>query len=296
MHISVNANVSDESGANVYVTAFETDVDANAWKANIESGQWDLGNLAVQLQPVVPTGHQMVVVSGNIDHAYANLDSNETINIDVNKTYHVYMYAVDVYNNSVAVKHEYVVDVDVATTSVVSFDPFMQYVDNPPEIGAFAQLRATPAEPNVSYQGEFFRFYDQDTFSEWDSRLYADLHVNPNESVISGNVYTFAVERYEANLDNVAAFINDRLDETLVYATSAKYNANIDVTNEVIHRFYPNVDPGTSNVDMEFSKTYHVYSMVQDLGFRTDVVKHNAVAQTGTPPTVTTVDVRVLKE
>lgn len=296
MHISVNANVSDESGANVYVTAFESSVDANVWKANIESGQWDLANLAVQLQPVVPTGHQPVTVSGNIEHAYANLDSVDPSNIDVHKNYHVYMYAVDVYNNSVARQHVNIVNVDVATTSVVSFDPFMQYVDNPPATGTFAQLRATPDEPNVSYQGEFFRFHEQDAFTNWDSRLYADLHVNPNESVISGNVYTIAVERYEANLDNVAAFINARLDDTRVHATSPKYNANIDVSDKVIDRFYPNVDPGTSNVDMGFGKTYHVYSMVQDVGFRKDVVKHNAVAQTGNPPIVATVDVRVLKE
>lgn len=296
MHISVNANVSDESGANVYVTAFETAVDENAWKANIESGQWDLVNLAVQLQPAVPNGHQLVTVSGNIEHAYANLDSVEPMDIDVHKSYHVYMYAVDVYNNSVAAKHGFIVNVDVATTTIVSFDPFMQYVDNPPDTGTFAQLRALPEEPNVSYHGEFFRFHDQSTYTEWHSELYADLHVNPNESVISGNVYTIAVERYESNLDNVEAFINARLDDTLVYATSPKYNANIDVNNEVIQRFYPNVDPGTSEVDMEFGKTYHVYSMVQDIGFRKDVVKHTAVAQTGTPPNVSTVSVRVLKQ
>lgn len=297
MYISVSANVSDESGANVYVAAFESTVDETGWKANIENGQWDLANLAVHLQPNVPLGNHSTTVSGNITQAYANLESDMPYAVDVDKQYHVYMYAIDARNNSVAIAYEHTVTIDVATTNIVSFDNFMRYVEpNPPPAGTFAQVRSAPPAPNVEYGGPLFRFHDQSqsAFTDWDSKLYGDLHVNPEESVITGNVYTIAVET-ESGLDNVAAFINDRLNDALVYQTSPKHNANIDVSNEVIDMFYPNVDAGTSNVEMEFGKTYHVYSMVQDIGFNKDVVKRNGIVQTGTPPRVSTVDARVLK-
>ena len=294
MYISVNANVSDESGANVYVAAFESVVDETQWKANIENGQWDLATLAVHLQPNVPTGNHSVTVSGNITKAYANLDSVNQSNIDVVKQYHVYMYAIDARNNSVAIRYDYTVTIDVATTNIVSFDNFMGYVPNPPPAGTFAQVRSAPPAPNVEYTEPLFRFHEQSAFADWDSKLYGDLHVNPEESVITGNVYTIAVET-ESTPDNVAAFINDRLNDALVYQTSPKHNANIDVSNEIIDRFYPNVEAGTSNVDMAFGKTYYLYSMVRDIGFDRDIVKHNGIVQTGTPPNVSTVDVRVLK-
>ena len=295
MYISVNANVSDESGANVYVAAFENNVEVNLWKDNIETGQWDLAGLAVHLQPNVPSGNHSVTVSGNITHAYANLESSDLHNVDVDKQYYVYMYAIDARNNSVAMQYEYTVTIDVATTNIVSFDNFMRYpTNNPPLEGTFAQVRSAPPAPNVDYGGPLFRFHDSGTYTDWDSKLYGVLHVNPEESVITGNVYTIAVET-ATGLDNVAAFINDRLNETLVYQTSPMYNANIDISNEIIDRFYPNVDTGTSSANMEIGKTYHVYSMVQDIGFNKDVVKLNRIVQTGTPPNVSTVNVRVLK-
>lgn len=296
MYIRVNANVSDESGANVYVTAFESGIDADAWRSNIETGAWDLASLSVQLSPFVPVGGSVTTVSGNVTHAYSNLNSFDPVPINVETEYFVYMYAVDTRNNSVAVGAESSVTIDVQTTTVVSFDDFMQYVDNPPAIGSFSQVRSGPLKPNVDYQGDLFRFYDQATFPDWDTRFYGTVHVDPIESVITGNVYTLVSEQDEPDLNKVAAFFNSHLEDTLVYEHNQNtlYNATIQQNDLSVSQFYPNVDTGTSNVDMAFGKEYHVYSMVKDIGFNTDVVKKNRVLYSGTAPDVSTVEVTVL--
>ena len=296
MYIRVNANVSDESGANVYVTAFESGIDADAWRNSIETGAWDLANLSVQLSPFVPAGGSVTTVSGNVTHACANLNSFVQVPVNVETEYFVYMYAVDTRNNSVAVGAEQSVTIDIQTTTVVSFDDFMQYVESPPALGSFSQLRSGPIKPNVDYQGDLFRFYDQATFPEWDTRFYGNvMHVDPVESVITGNVYTLVSEQDEPDLNKVAAFFNSRLDDTLVYEHNQNtlYNAVIQQSDLSVGRFYPNVETGTSNVDMAFGKEYHVYSMVKDIGFNTDVVKKNRVLYSGTAPEVATVEVTV---
>lgn len=296
MFISVSANVSDESGANVYAVAFESIIEVAHWKANIESNTWDLNTLSVRLTPDVPAGNARQTVTGNLDIAYANLEDTRPIAVDVNKIYYVYLYARDTRNNSMAVRYPNQVSVDVSTTTMVAFDDFMSYIENPPPSGTFAQWRSQPAQPNVDYAGDFFQFYNQAEFMDWNQKLYANIHVDTEESIITGNVYTIAVETYENDLNKVATFMNSKLDQALVYESGPLYNATIDQTNEQIAYFYPNVETGTSNVDMEFGKVYHVYSMVKDMGFNTDAVKHNASVTTGTPPVLNTTNVRVVKK
>lgn len=295
MFISVTANVSDESGANVYAVAFETNINGDHWKANIEQNQWDLNN-AVLLTPEVPVGNAQQTVMGNLSIAYANLESTTQIGIDVNKEYHVYLYARDTRNNSVVVEYPQTVSVNVSTTTIVAFDDFMSYVDNPPAPGTFAQWRSSPAQPNVAYSGDFFQFYNQATFPEWNQKLYANIHVDPEESIITGNVYTIAVETEEPDLNKVATFMNTKWNESLVYESTPLYNATIDHVDEQIAAFYPNVEAGTSNVDMEIGKVYHLYSMVKDMGFHTDAVRYNGNVAIGTTPNVLTMNVRVLKK
>jgi len=295
MYITVSANVTDETGANVYVAAFESNIDKENWKTNIENGQWDLGNLSTHLGSA-SGGESLTFLTGNVHVAYANLEDQTPIPVNVSTVYYMYLYAVDPLNNSVSVAYDTTVSIDVNTTTVVAFDDFMQYVTNPPAVGTVAQLRDYVA-PNVDYSGAFFRFYEQTDFPEWDKKWYANIHVNPEESVITGNVYTIAVEKEtEApTLSDVANLINNNLDATRVYDGTPFYNATIEQMNEEIHMFYPNVDPGVSNVDMAFGKTYYVYSMVKDVGFQNDVVKQNAEVTTGTPPNVNTVNVTVVK-
>jgi hypothetical protein len=284
MYITVSANVSDESGANVYVAAFESIIDKDVWKANIENGIWDLESLSVRLGGV-PTGEVLTGLSGQINVGYANLEDQTQNQVEVTKVYYVYLYAVDSLNNSVSVAYENAVSINVDTTTIVEFDLFMQYVSsNPPLPGNIAQLRNSPRIPNVTYSNDLFRFYEQDTFPEWNQKLYANIHVNPEESILMGNVYTIAVETPAASLNDVANCINNNLDATRVYDGTPFYNANIDHPNEEIHMFYPNVDAGVSNVSMAFGKSYYVYSMVKDIGFNTNVVMQNNVVTTGTNP------------
>lgn len=294
MYIAVSANVSDESGANVYVAAFSTNIDKDDWKANIENGNWNLETLSIKLGSV-PGNEVSTRVSGNIDRWYSNLDHQVSQPVNVNTQYYVYMYAVDPLNNSVSVRYANPVSIDVTTTSVVHFDLFMQYTTNPPPQGSIAQLRNSPPMPNVSYSNELFRFYEQETFPEWNQKLYANIHVNPEESILTGNVYTIAVETQASSLNDVASLINNNLDATRVYDGTPFYNANIDHPNEEITMFYPNVDPGVSNVSMAFGKSYYVYSMVKDIGFNTDVVMQNTVVTTGTNPVLNSVNIAVLK-
>lgn len=294
MYITVSANVSDESGANVYVAAFESIIDKDVWKANIENGIWDLESLSVRLGGV-PTGEVLTGLSGNIYVGYANLEDQTPNPVDVTKVYYVYLYAVDSLNNSVSVAYENAVSINVDTTTLVEFDLFMQYVSsNPPLPGNIAQLRNSPPIPNVTYSNDLFRFYEQDTFPEWNQKLYANIHVNPEESILMGNVYTIAVETQAVSLNDVANCINNNLDATRVYDGTPFYNANIDHPNEEIHMFYPNVDAGVSNVSMAFGKSYYVYSMVKDIGFNTDVVMQNNVVTTGTNPIVNAVNITVI--
>lgn len=297
MLISVSAIVSDESGANVYAVAFETDINLDHWKANIEKNQWDLNTNAVLLTPTVPAGNVQQLVTGNLEYAYANLESTEQIGIDVNKGYHLYLYARDTLNNSVVRKYSETVSVNVSTTTVVAFDDFMSYVDSPPAPGTFAQWRSSPAQPNVAYSGDFFQFYNQASFPDsWDQNLYANIHVDPEESIVTGNVYTIAVETEEPDLDKVATFMNTQLNESLVYESTPLYNSTIDHVDEQIAAFYPNVEAGTSRVNMEIGKVYHLYSMVKDMGFNTDSVRYNGNVAIGTTPNVFTTNVRVLKK
>lgn len=294
MYITVSANVSDESGANVYVAAFETNIDKDVWKAKIEDGTWNLDTLAVQLGSV-PTGEVSTHLSGTIHVGYANLDHQVSVPVNVNTQYYVYLYAVDSYDNSVSVQYDNVVSIDVSTTSVVHFDLFMQYVTNPPPSGTIAQLRNSPPIPNVTYSGDMFRFYEQDTFPTWNQKLFANIQVNPEESIITGNVYTIAVETRATSLNDVANLINNNLDATRVYDGTPLYNSTIHHLDEEISMFYPNVDPGVSNVSMEFGKSYYVYSMVKDIGFNTDAVMENTMVTTGTNPILNAVNITVVK-
>ena len=159
MYITVSANVSDESGANVYVAAFESIIDKDVWKANIENGIWDLESLSVRLGGV-PTGEVLTGLSGQINVGYANLEDQTQNQVEVTKVYYVYLYAVDSLNNSVSVAYENAVSINVDTTTIVEFDLFMQYVSsNPPLPGNIAQLRNSPRIPNVTYSNDLFRFY-----------------------------------------------------------------------------------------------------------------------------------------
>ena len=301
--ITIQASVHDESGGNVFAMAFASEVTETALLGNIETGSWDFATLGVLLTPNIQTNHQLTNVSGNITTVYANLEDVTGGDIQLETDYYVYLYLHDIYANDRVLYYGSPIVVDTSTTQVVNF---LGFLFGTPTGGVYSQLRDGPAFPETNVQAGHSLFDDgfYSQRADWNTTLLANIDIVPNESVV-GNVYAFALETFEPpNSANLAAFVEANRPMTQLYEANVSTgfvfsgtSGGVGETVKVpITHFYPSVaNVEINTVAMEFGKTYHVYSVLDDKSFdnNANVVHYTAEVTTGTPPVISVTGVQV---
>jgi hypothetical protein len=130
-----------------------------------------------------------------------------------------------------------------------------------------------------------FDFYNART-----TKLYANVEINTVESVVN-NVRLVAFST-PYDLSN-AAHVNGILNFAAEKFTSVYNNATINLFNETgydamgekaIEKVFSGYGDTSAGSDLAFGNVYHVYSVVQDIGFDKPVVRLLKTVTTGAAP------------
>ena len=278
-HVNVGANVSDESGGNLYAMLIGSN--AEITKNDVS----DLTERMFQLGGEFQSG-SINQVSTDITSSFANLDdfnSNVSTALAPATEYHLYMYAIDTLDNDVLIKYDKTVILSVESTKVsIHTDYLLGTTDN-----VFYEFRSLDVitQPNISSEGDggsYFGF--KKNLQNYADVLYSNIFVESGEFAID-NVYAFALEEPFAVAGNESGFISlvENMTPSKQYSLLHK---NSDVFSYEVDTFYSNVTSITTT-PMRFGTTYTMYNAFHDRGTNTTVVKRSDQVVTGTYPTIT---------
>jgi hypothetical protein len=294
--IAVNARVRDNSGGTAYAFALDSPpVNSAQLKTKIKLGQLTTANHMVELGTF---GADFTDVSGNVEHFFVftelNADTQAPLYdlVDFDSTtgagqYHVYLYVRDIFNNMVIQPHpSNPIQMRSDTIQVAAeFDAYFLSTDASNQ-REFAEYRAGASNPQVTQKNthDVFDFYNART-----DKLYANVTIDTHESVVN-NVRLVAFSTSYDDLSN-AAHVNGIAG---FVASTEVYNDNTDnlfdedaydaMGEKAIEKVFTGYDDTSAGSALVFGNVYHVYSVVQDIGFGKPVVRLLKTVSTGAAP------------
>jgi hypothetical protein len=254
-YISISANVSDESGGNVYAVAFSEDMDDVSNRTDIEQFS-GLTLLSPSIQPSAPG--VFTEVSGTLHTTYTNISSliPNVGNVVGGDTYYIYIVVKDVHNNANVINlgaGSVVIDRTVVSDQAGSI---LASVD-PSVVGSF-----------VLDSSDHFRFQ-------------SDVTVYPEQSWV--NSYTIATKSVLFDEASIIAMKNANI---LVNNNSQHVYAGPESFTGQIAYFYDALDVNTETTTLEYGELYEIYNVIEDNALRTDKVYHLGNVRAGTEPTL----------
>jgi hypothetical protein len=299
--ITINTTCMDESGGNVYAMAFRE----NVIGARILNGDWPISKMTELAPSIYASMLTSTTSTGDIPISYANIDDDSLTGdaIEEGFEYYIYLYLVDVHGNKTV--HAYLQNpLRLSVETTVTFPLSAYHVEQGTD--EYAQAREAPplieTIHNQKTPGDaFFAFYNGVIKTNWRTALYANIEIVPHESVV-GNVYNITTEKdYGVNVSDVdrlkmIAFVDANRAITMVHEGYV-FQDNVDVIDYQISDFYANVETTSEpRLNMDFNKTYYVYTVVDDKGFGSKVVRFEEQVETGRPPILDGIQAAVVVE
>jgi hypothetical protein len=286
-YINVKVKAVDETSANIWAIVYtDQNLTSEFVYSNIKDHAYDYEGLGKKFVPsIVPSVDlsSNTVLSGNVITAYANIDDEIGANIVEGISYYLYLYALDSHGYDKVV--EYVsnpISISIETTTITFHDPFMIGVT-----GEFSEIRNAPPEPVVAYTPdgvEYLGYFDDKP--NWETRLFANVDINPNESVVS-NAYTLAFDTYYGETPSAPDQAN-----MIALAVAQSANVEVDITDgsqvnvfkdtsgnksHEITNFFVNADtPSEVGNPMVLGNTYYIYNVLTDKSFKYSKVTYVA--------------------
>ena len=275
--IQVNASVRDESGGKAYAFALDkaatpTDIKLTIKRKNLnpEMHMTYLGEFT-SIDTDLSTDVTRFIEWETVNSEAISFD-NSLVNGDA---YHVYIYAVDPFQNATVVANSQNPITMTTDTIVIQFSALQ------PE--RYAEQRALN-EPVLSILANrgFFDFYEGNI-----TMLYANLSVDPQESVVS-DISVVAFSSGPQTPSNVIAFPKDK--RTLLVDDETMISTTQELGTTGIERFYTDTNDTTTGTLFSehftangYGHVFHVYTVMRDVGFEKWIVRHDSV-HTGTYP------------
>lgn len=280
--VSVSAQLSDESGGELYAMLWTSNVESSTIVTSAASNKSNMIELG-------STGAGSSSVTANITSSFvdqAAFQSNITDPLEPGVSYYLYMYAKDVHGNETVLKHSDAIKLNTESTTVEANTSLLFGLSNNEQW----QTRDTASitQPNISSTSDvsdnYFGFFDRETKTEYADVLYANIEVFPGEFAI-GNVYSFALESNVEVADNLSSFstLIQTIDEPAKQYDSVFSNS--ETFSHMVNKFYTSVDV-TVPTSMAFGKTYTLYHACHLKGIDKMLVKRSDQVVTGTPPTI----------
>jgi hypothetical protein len=274
--IQVNARVKDESGGKAYAFALDKAATTTDIKLMIKRKKLTPEHMTY-LGEFTSIGNDLSTeVTRFIAWDTVNSGTISFVNSLVNgDAYHMYIYAVDPFQNATVVANSQNPITMTTDTIVIQFSALQ------PE--RYAERRALN-EPVLSIPANrgFFDFYVGNI-----TMLYANLSVIPKESVVS-DISVVAFYSEQINDQNVIAFPKDK--RTLLVDDETMISTTHELGTTGIERFYTDTsDTTTGTLFSEhfaangYGHVFHVYTVMRDVGFEKWIVRHDTV-HAGTYP------------
>lgn len=256
--ISVEANVTDENGGNVYAVVFTEAVYTGLLKDCFPS---NLGYITPMV-PQLNTGELVTTVTCNVDYAFANIEalqSNVSTSVTIGESYYLYMYAVDTHDNSTIYEYPTVITVTTESTTVSLTDDFL--LNTGFQSGYEMRSSSVIQSPNVTsvFDGqEYFGYLTHN-----DHNIHANITVEPGEFAVD-DMYAFAVTSdVSANVESAVA----RKAEFTKHTFTPPVFANSKMSTMTIDNVFTTSDLNSlSNTSDMLEQDVKLYSLVHAQG------------------------------
>lgn len=294
--IAINARVRDNSGGTAFAFALDSMVSATDLKTKIKQGRLTTANHMVNLGTF---GSNFTDVSGNVEHFVVftelNADTPAPLHdlVDFDSTtgegrYYVYLYVRDIFNNMVIQPHP-INPIEMRSDTIEVAAEFDGYFLSTDKTGIeFAEYRAGASNPQVTQKNthDVFDFYNDRT-----DKLYANVTIDTNESVVNDVRLVAFSTSYDdlsnaTHVNGIAGFAAEKFTEVYNDNTDNLFNETAyDAMGEKgIEKVFTGYDDTSAGSALVFGNVYHVYSVVQDIGFGKPVVRLLKTVSTGAAP------------
>lgn len=276
--IQVSATVRNNSGGTAY--AFALDHNPSIWeiKEKIKDGKFTLTTMTnlgtfdvsgTSLSNNVTTFIQWDSVESAI--ASSDLVSFDDSNADaVVGEYYMFIYAVDLYQNTNVMAHPQNPIRMTTETIVLTRALDLLYGDGSVN---YAEQRNGVSDANVTLLTPLFDFYNGRT-----DMLYANISVDPNESAVN-EVSVVAFSSQIVPMLNVSTFSHKTVIYQEIFGSAISIEESIDT-------FFTDMTDTTGtlfNSANWYGQTFYVYVVMHDIGFDKWIVTEFEV-QAGVPP------------
>lgn len=286
-HVTVGANITDESGGNVYAMLMSENIDPESIKGNVSVYKHNM----VRLGDVtgIPFGEtNTFAITADLTIYFENLralEANDGRDIIPGVGNYLYIYAVDEYDNDTLVKHDRNVVLSIESTHLFEYPDYLIATSGFFEFKNISNI----VEPNITSEPDiaYFGFRDRDNYA---NVLYSNISILSGEFAIS-NVYSFALEQPSDVSGNESDFLEliENMNPVKVYTTTSLLYDRSDHFLHEVDTFFDTVT-STTNSSMQFGKTYTLYNAYKKHGMNSmngTIVERSNQVITGTFPVIT---------